>query len=133
MFNSTRLKYAIEALRDLNQDRSQLSRQLAALRARCQLREKVIDILYDYYDVVSGDYYAAIDGLVRFPESLEVLRDYMQEHHALLEDQLQKTREHLDQPTQLDQVPEKLEKITNYVFYMKDPGVVFKKKESPDL
>lgn len=121
MFNSTRLKYAIETLRDLNQERGQLSQELAALRARCQMREHIIDNLYDYYDIVSSDYYAVIDGLVRYPESLEVLRDYMRDHYEVLEEQLQKTRAYLDQPVKPVQAIEKLEKITSYVFYMKDP------------
>jgi hypothetical protein len=121
MFNSTRLKYAIETLRDLNQERGQLSKQLAALRARCQIRENIVDNLYDYYDIVSGDYYAVLDGMVRYHESLEVLRDYMKEHYDVLEEQLQKTREYLDQPVKPIQALEKIEKITSYVFYMKDP------------
>jgi len=39
----------------------------------------------------------------------------------LLEEQLQKTREYLDQPVKPIQALEKIEKITSYVFYMKDP------------
>lgn len=119
MYNSTRLKYAIETLRELNRERGQLSKQLGALRARCQFREEVIDNLYGYYDVVSGDYYAVVDGLVRSTEAIEVLRDYMQEHMELLEDQIQRMREMLDQPLKPVQASQKMEKLTSFVFYMK--------------
>lgn len=118
MLNSTRLKYAMQTLRDLNRERGQLSKMLAAVRSRCQFRESVIDNLYDYYDIVSGDYYAAVDGLVRNPQAIEVLRDYMQEHYGLLEEQLQKTRDYLDQPVNPAQTMEKLDKISSFVFYM---------------
>ncbi|MGV3526837.1 MAG: hypothetical protein ACO1RX_21645 [Candidatus Sericytochromatia bacterium] len=119
MYNSTRLKYAIETLRELNRERGQLSKQLGALRSRCQFREEVIDNLYGYYDVVSGDYYAVVDGLVRSTEAIEVLRDYMQEHLGLIEDQMQRMREMLDQPVKPVQNPQKLERLTSFVFYMK--------------
>lgn len=122
MYNSTRLKYAIETLKDLSKERGQLSQQLGALRARCLFREKVIDNLYDYYDVVSGDYYAAADGLVRSTEAIEVLRDYMQEHYSILEDQLVRMRKMLDQPAQPSKMSEKLEKLTDFVFYMRPEG-----------
>lgn len=119
MYNSTRLKYAIETLRELNRERGQLSKQLGALRARCHFREEVIDNLYDYYDVVSGDYYAVVDGLVRSPEAIEVLRDYMREHYDVIEDQMQRMRNLLDQPVKPSQSIQKLDKLTNFVFYMK--------------
>ena len=122
MYNSTRLKYAIETLRELNRERGQLSKQLAALRARCQFREEFIDNLYDYYDVVSGDYYAVIDGLVRSTEAIEVLRDYMQEHYGVLDDQLERMRNLLDQPVkpaQSAQAAQKMDKLTSFVFYMR--------------
>jgi len=119
MYNSTRLKYAIQTLQELSQERGQLSKQLAALRARCQFREGVIDHLYDYYDLVSGDYYAAVDGLVRSAEAIEVLRDYMQEHYDVIEDQMQRMRQMLDQPVKPSQTVEKLDKLTNFVFYMR--------------
>lgn len=119
MYNSTRLKYAIETLKDLSKERGQLSKQLGALRSRCQFREEVIDNLYDYYDVVSGDYYAVVDGLVRSPEAIEILRDYMQEHYAVLEEQLERMRKILDQPAQPAEVVQKLEKLSNFVFYMR--------------
>ncbi|HEY9839751.1 MAG: hypothetical protein ACAI44_26890 [Candidatus Sericytochromatia bacterium] len=119
MYNSTRLKYAIETLRELNRERGQLSKQLAALRARCQFREEVIDNLYDYYDVVSGDYYAVVDGLVRASEAIEVLRDYMREHYDLLDEQMQVMRNLLDQPVKPAQAMQKLDKLTSFVFYMR--------------
>lgn len=119
MYNSTRVKYAIETLKELSNERGNLSKQLAALRGRCQFREAVIDNLYDYYDVVSGDYYAVVDGLVRSPEAIEVLRDYMQEHLEVLEDQLQRMREMLDKPLKPSENVERMEKLTSFVFYMK--------------
>ena len=119
MYNSTRLKYAIETLRELNRERGQLSTQLAALRSRCQFREEVIDNLYDYYDVVSGDYYAVIDGLVRASEAIEVLRDYMQEHYSVIDDQMERMRAMLDQPVKPVQAQQKLEKLTDFIFYMR--------------
>lgn len=119
MYNSTRLKYAIETLRELSNERGKLSRQLAALRARCQFREEVIDNLYDYYDVVSGDYYAVADGLVRSSEAIEVLRDYMQEHYEIIDDQMQRMRKMLDKPVKPSDTIEKLEKLTGFVFYMR--------------
>lgn len=119
MYNSTRLKYAIETLRELNRERGQLSKQLGALRSRCQFREEVIDNLYDYYDVVSGDYYAVVDGLVRASEAIEVLRDYMQEHYGVIDDQMERMRNLLDQPIKPAQTAEKLERLTNFVFYMR--------------
>ena len=119
MYNSTRLKYAIETLRDLNVERGQVSKQMAALRSRCEFREKVIDCLYDYYDVVSGDYYAVVDGLVRSTEAMETLRDYMQEHYQILEEQMLKMREILDQAPKANENPEKLDKLTHFVFYMR--------------
>lgn len=122
MYNSTRLKYAIETLRDLNVERGQLSKQLAALRSRCEFREKVIDCLYDYYDVVSGDYYAVLDGLVRSTEAMETLRDYMQEHYQILDEQMQKMRQLLDQPPKPTESPEKMDRLTNFVFYMRPPA-----------
>ncbi|MEZ0370025.1 MAG: hypothetical protein ACAI44_13140 [Candidatus Sericytochromatia bacterium] len=119
MYNSTRLKYAIETLRELNRERGQLSKQLAALRARCQFREEVIDNLYDYYDVVSGDYYAVVDGLVRASEAIEVLRDYMREHYDVVDAQMQAMRNLLDQPVKPAQALQKLDKLTSFVFYMR--------------
>lgn len=119
MYNSTRLKYAIETLRELNQERGQLSRQLAALRARCQFREEVIDNLYDYYDVVSGDYFAVVDGLVRSSEAIEVLRDYMDEHYEVIDEQMEQMRNILDQPVQPAKSIQKLDKLSNFVFYMR--------------
>lgn len=119
MYNSTRLKYAIETLRELNKERGQLSKQLAALRARCQFREEVIDNLYDYYDVVSGDYYAVVDGLVRSSEAIEVLRDYMNEHYDVLDEQMEKMRNILDQPVQVAKTAQKMDKLSNFVFYMR--------------
>jgi hypothetical protein len=119
MYNSTRLKYAIETLRELNRERGQLSKQLAALRARCQFREEVIDNLYDYYDVVSGDYYAVVDGLVRSSEAIEVLRDYMREHYDVIDEQMEKMRNLLDQPVKPAQTIQKLEKLSSFVFYMR--------------
>lgn len=120
MYNSTRLKYAIETLREMNRERGQISKQLGALRGRCQFREEVIDNLYDYYDVVSGDYYAVVDGLVRSTEAIEVLRDYMRDHHQVIEDQMERMRVMLDQPMKPSQSVQKLEKLTNFVFYMKN-------------
>lgn len=119
MNKSTRIKYAIQTLSELNQERGKLSRQLSALRARCQFREEVIDNLYDYYDVVSGDYYAVVDGLVKYAEAIEVLRDYMQEHYDVLDDQLKRMRKLLDAPVKVGNAPENLEKLTDFIFYMK--------------
>lgn len=119
MYNSTRLKYAIETLRELNRERGQLSKQLAALRGRCQFREEIIDNLYDYYDVVSGDYYAVVDGLVRSSEAIEVLRDYMNEHYDVLDEQMETMRNILDQPVKPSQAVQKLEKLSSFVFYMR--------------
>jgi len=119
MYNSTRLKYAIETLRELNKERGQLSKQLAALRSRCQFREEVIDNLYDYYDVVSGDYYAVVDGLVRSSEAIEVLRDYMNEHYDVIDEQMETMRNILDQPVQVAKTAQKLDKLTSFVFYMR--------------
>lgn len=119
MYNSTRLKYAIETLRELNKERGKLSRQLAALRSRCKFREEVIDNLYDYYDVVSGDYYAVVDGLVRSSEAIEVLRDYMREHYDVIDEQMERMRELLDQPPKPSATVQKLDKLTSFVFYMR--------------
>ena len=119
MYQSTRIKYAIETLRELSNERGKLSQQMGGLRSRCKFREEVIDNLYDYYDVVSGDYYAVVDGLVRHAEAIEVLRDYMQEHFSVLEDQLLRMREILDQPVKPSETVEKLEKLTSFIFYMR--------------
>ena len=122
MYQSSRIKYAIQALKELSQERTELSKQLGALRARCEFRENVIDCLYDYYDVVSGDYYAVVDGVVKYAESIEVIRDYMAEHYKLLDTQLKKMREILDQPVKTHDKVEKLDKLTNFVFYMQHDG-----------
>lgn len=122
MYNSSRIKYAIEALKDLSRERSNLSQQLSALKARCEFRESAIDCLYDYYDVVSGDYYAVVDGMVKYAESIEVVRDYMAEHYGLLDDQLKRMREILNEPVKTHDKAEKLEKLTNFVFYMRPQG-----------
>ncbi len=119
MYNSSRIKYAIETLKELSKERSELSKQLGALRDRCEFRENVIDSLYDYYDVVSGDYYAVVDGIVKHAESIEVIRDYMAEHYKLLDEQLKKMREILDKPVKTKDKVEKLEKLTSFVFYMR--------------
>lgn len=119
MYNSSRIKYAIEALKELSNERAELSKQLSALKARCDFRQEAIDSLYDYYDVVSGDYYAVVDGMVKYPESIEVVRDYMAEHYGLLDDQLKRLREILNQPVKSHDKAEKLEKLTQFVFYMR--------------
>ncbi len=119
MHNSSRIKYAIEALKDLSRERSNLSKQLNALKARCEFRQEAIDCLYDYYDVVSGDYYAVVDGMVKYSESIEVVRDYMAEHYGLLDDQIKRMREILNEPVKTHDKIEKLEKLTSFVFYMR--------------
>ena len=119
MYNSTRLKYALQTLRELSEERGKISKQLAALRSRCQFREQVIDSLYDYYDLVSGDYYAVVDGLVRSTEAIEILRDYMQEHHDVIDDQMERMRKMLDQTVKPTDTVEKLDKLKNFVFYMR--------------
>lgn len=119
MYNSSRVKYAIEALKELSNERAELSKQLSALKARCDFRREAIDALYDYYDVVSGDYYAVVDGMVKYPESIEVVRDYMAEHYGALDDQLKRLREILNAPVKTHDKSEKLEKMTDFVFYMR--------------
>lgn len=119
MYNSSRIKYAIEALKDLSQERSNLSKQLGALKARCEFRESAIDCLYDYYDVISGDYYAVVDGMVKYADSIEVVRDYMAEHYGKLDEQLKRLREVLNEPVKSHDKAEKLEKLTSFVFYMR--------------
>ncbi|MBF2053038.1 MAG: hypothetical protein IGS03_06180 [Candidatus Sericytochromatia bacterium] len=119
MYNSTRLKQALQTLQALSEERGNISKQLAALRSRCQFREQVIDSLYDYYDLVSGDYYAVVDGLVRSTEAIEILRDYMQEHYDVIDDQMQRMRKMLDQPVKPTDTIEKLDKLKGFVFYMR--------------
>lgn len=119
MYNSSRIKYAIQALKELSNERSELSNQLSALKARCDFRQAAIDSLYDYYDVVSGDYYAVVDGMVKYPESIEVVRDYMAEHYGALDDQLKRLREILNAPVKTHDKSEKLEKLTQFIFYMR--------------
>lgn len=119
MYNSSRIKYAIEALKELSGERSELGKQLSSLKMRCEFRESAIDALYDYYDVVSGDYYAVVDGMVKYAESIEVVRDYMAEHYSILDGQLQTLRKILDEPVKTHDKAEKLEKMTNFVFYMR--------------
>lgn len=120
MLNITRLKYAVQALRELNKSRGELSKQLASLKARYTIREKVVDNLYGYYDMIASDYYAAFEGEVKFGQALEVMKEYMKEHQELLEQQLNALRNTLDKPLTPTDGKEKLEFIKSHVYYMKD-------------
>lgn len=120
MLDLDRLNKAIVTLKKLNKVRGQLSRQLAALKARYNIRKDVVDNLYGYYEQVANDYFAVNDGILTTEEAIGIIRDYLEEHLDLLDDQLTTVREYLSKPVKPTHLKEKLDHIKSHVYYMKD-------------
>lgn len=108
----------MQALRELNKVRGDLSKQLAALKSRYDFRQSIVDTLYDYYDTVADDYFGVQDGLLTSAEAVAVIRDYMEEHLEVLDNQLNAMREYLSKPVKPATVPQKLEEIKSHVYYV---------------
>lgn len=117
LISTDEIKEALDSLKELNEIRKQISKKLASISTKYQLREKVVGQLYGYYEMVADDYYCLADKLIKSPETIELLKEGLVEQKEKLHLEMQRLKETLEKPlTPLDSRPV-LQKIEHHFIY----------------
>lgn len=117
LISTDEIKEALDSLKELNEIRKQISKKLASISTKYQLREKVVGQLYGYYEMVADDYYCLADKLIKSPETIELLKEGLVEQKDKLHLEMQRLKETLEKPlAPLDSRPV-LQKIEHHFIY----------------
>jgi hypothetical protein len=117
LISTDEVKEAMEALRELNDIRREISKKLGSISVKYQLREKVLNNLYGYYEMVADDYYCLIDRLIRVPEAIELMNEGLIEQRDKLSTEMDRLRDVLDKPMAPKDMRPVLNKIEHHLIY----------------
>jgi hypothetical protein len=117
LISTEEVKEAMEALRELNDIRREISKKLGSISVKYQLREKVLGNLYGYYEMVADDYYCLIDRLIKVPEAIEMMNEGLIEQRDKLTTEMDRLREVLEQPMAPKDMRPVLNKIEHHLVY----------------
>lgn len=133
LISTDEIKEALDSLKELNEIRKQISKKLASISTKYQLREKVVGQLYGYYEMVADDYYCVADKLIRSPETIELLKEGLTEQKDKLYLEMERLRETLEKPlTPLDSRPV-LQKIEHHFVYQIRRTLARQQKENDSV
>ncbi len=117
LISTDEIKEALDALKDLNEIRKEISKKLGSLSVKFQLREKVVSTLYNYYEMVADDYYCLADKVIKSPETIELLKEGLTEQRDKLQIEMQNLKDTLEKPlAPLDSRPV-LKRIDHHFIY----------------
>lgn len=111
------IREAMQALRELNEIRQEISKKLGSISAKYQLREKVLGSLYGYYEMVADDYYSLIDRVLKVPEAVELLKEGLIEQRDKLKIEMERLKDVLEKPIALRDMKPVMDRIESHVFY----------------
>lgn len=117
LISTEEIKEALEALRELNDIRKEISKNLGSISVKYQLREKVLGNLYSYYELVTDDYYSLIDRILKVPEAIELVYEGLLEQREKLTFEMDRLREVLEKPIELKDSRPVVQKIENHFLY----------------
>ncbi len=117
LISTEEIKEAMEALRELNVIRKEISKKLGSISVKYQLREKVLSNLYTYYEMVADDYYCMIDRIIKVPEAVELVYEGLIEQRDRLRTEMDRLREVLENPIEYKDSKPVVNKIENYFLY----------------
>lgn len=117
LISTDEIKEALEALRELNDIRKEISKNLGSISVKYQLREKVLSNLYSYYELVTDDYYSLIDRILKVPEAIELVYEGLIEQREKLTFEMDRLREVLEKPIELKDSRPVIQKIENHFLY----------------
>ncbi|MFN8670781.1 MAG: hypothetical protein U0457_01705 [Candidatus Sericytochromatia bacterium] len=117
LISTEEVKEALEALKELNEIRKDISKKLASISVKFQLREKVVGNLYGYYEMVADDYYCLVDNIIKTPEAIELLNEGLKEQKEKLQEEMQKLKEVLEKPLAPIEARPVLQKIDHHFIY----------------
>lgn len=130
LISTDEIKEALDSLKELNEIRKQISKKLASISTKYQLREKVVGQLYGYYEMVADDYYCLADKLIKSPETIELLKEGLTEQKEKLHMEMERLKETLEKPlTPLDSRPV-LQKIEHHFIYQIRRNLARQQKEN---
>lgn len=133
LISTDEIKEALDSLKELNEIRKQISKKLASISTKYQLREKVVGQLYGYYEMVADDYYCLADKLIKSPETIELLKEGLTEQKDKLYLEMERLRETLEKPlTPLDSRPV-LQKIEHHFVYQIRRTLARQQKENDSV
>lgn len=111
------IKDALDTLRELNDIRKEISKNLGSISVKYQLREKVLSNLYSYYELVTDDYYSLIDRVLKVPEAIELVYEGLLEQRSKLILEMDRLQDVLENPIELKDSRPVIQKIENHFLY----------------
>jgi chaperonin cofactor prefoldin len=117
LISTEEIKEAMAALRELNEIRRDISKKLGSISVKYQLREKVLQNLYNYYEMVADDYYCLIDRVIKVPEAIELMQEGLIEQREKLTTEMDRLREVLEKSLAPQEMRPVLKKIDNHILY----------------
>ncbi len=117
LISTEEVKEAMEALRELNEIRRDISKKLGSISVKYQLREKVLQNLYNYYEMVADDYYCLIDRIIKVPEAIELMQEGLIEQREKLTTEMDRLRDVLEKSLAPQEMRPVLKKIDNHILY----------------
>jgi len=117
LISTEEVKATMEALKQINEIRKNISLRLGSISVKYQLREKVLSNLYGYYELVADDYYSLVDRVVRVPEAIELMREGLMEQRDKLKREMDRLQEVLEKPLAPKDMKPLMNKIDNHIVY----------------
>lgn len=117
LISTEEIKDAMDALKELNDIRKEISKKLGAISVKYQLREKVLSNLYNYYEMVADDYYCMIDRVIKVPETIELMNNGLVEQREKLKHEMDRLRNVLEKPISHQDMKPTLNKIEGHFVY----------------
>lgn len=117
LISTDEIKEALDALRELNDIRKEISKNLGSISVKYQLREKVLSNLYSYYELVTDDYYSLIDRILKVPEAIELVYEGLIEQREKLTFEMDRLQDVLEKPIELKDSRPVIQKIENHFLY----------------
>jgi hypothetical protein len=117
LISTEEIKDAMDALKELNEIRKEISKKLGGISVKYQLREKVLSNLYNYYEMVADDYYCMIDRVIRVPEAIELINNGLVEQRDKLKLEMDRLRDVLEKPIAHQDMKPTLNKIQGHFVY----------------
>lgn len=117
LISTEEIKDAMDALKELNEIRKEISKKLGGISVKFQLREKVLANLYNYYEMVADDYYCMIDRIIRVPEAIELMHSGLIEQRDKLKLEMDRLRDVLEKPIAHQDMKPTLNKIEGHFLY----------------
>lgn len=117
LISTDEIKDAMAALKELNEIRKEISKKLGGISVKYQLREKVLSNLYNYYEMVTDDYYCMIDRIIKVPEAIELVHNGLIEQRDKLKMEMDRLRDVLEKPMVHQDMKPTLNKIEGHFLY----------------